>query len=64
MFLKEEEGEGHRLNMELDPQILFELLCIAVPYSLAENQQLPPSTRIWAHIRGSSWSENIDDISL
>jgi hypothetical protein len=31
-------------------------------YSLAETPQLPPSPRIWAHIRGRYWSAKIDDI--
>jgi hypothetical protein len=35
-------GIKHRLNMELDLQ-LFGLLFTAVPYSLAETPQLPPS---------------------
>ncbi len=33
-------------------------------YSLAETPQLPTSSRIWAHMRGSYWSAKIDDISL
>ena len=33
-------------------------------YSLAETPQLPPSPRMWAHIRGRYWSIKIDDISL
>ncbi len=65
MFLKEEEGEGHSLNMQLDLQSLFGLLCTAVhTHWLRPRKSLPPSPRIWAPLRGSSWSENIDDISL
>ncbi len=50
------EGEDidHRLNMELDFQSLFGS-CVQL-YSLAETPQLPPSPRIWAHIRGRCWS--------
>ncbi len=52
------------LNMELDLQSLFGLLCTAVN-SLAETPQPPtPPPRIWAHIRGRNWSAKIDDISL
>jgi hypothetical protein len=29
---------------------------------MAENPQLPPSLRIWAHIRGCYWSAKKDDI--
>jgi hypothetical protein len=50
---------NRRLNMELDPQRLFGILCVHL-YSLA-NTPLP---RIWAHIRGRYWSAKIDDISL
>jgi hypothetical protein len=32
-------------------------------HSLAETPQLPPSPRIWAHIRGRYWSAKIDEIS-
>jgi hypothetical protein len=49
----------HMLNMELDLQSLFGLLCTAVL-----TPRLPPSLRIWAHIRGRYWSAKIDDISL
>jgi hypothetical protein len=44
--------------MELDLQGLFGLLCTA------ETLQLPPSPRIWAHIRGRYWPAKIDDISM
>jgi hypothetical protein len=50
----------HRLNMELDLQCLFGLLCTAQ----VETPQLPPSSRIWAHILGRYWSAKIDYISL
>jgi hypothetical protein len=54
-----------RLNMELDLQSLLWLLCTAVLYSLAETSQLlPPSPRIWAHLRGRYLSAKMDDISL
>ncbi len=43
------QPKNHRLNMELDLQSLFGLLCTAVLYSLAETRQLPP---LWAHTRG------------
>jgi hypothetical protein len=51
--------------MELDLQSLFGLLCTAVLIGgdLA-TPQLPPSPRIWAHIRGRYWSARIDDTSL
>ncbi len=39
-------GVIHRLNMDLDRQSLFGLLCTAVLYSLAETPQLPHSPRI------------------
>ncbi len=47
--------QKHRLNMELDLQSLFGLLCAC---------NWPPSPRIWAHIRWRWWSAKIDDISL
>jgi hypothetical protein len=53
----------HRLNMELDLQSLFGLMCTAV-YSLAETPQLLQSPRIWAYIRGRYWSAKIEDVSL
>ncbi len=55
-------GLSHRLDMELDLQSLFGLLCTAV--LMAETPQLPPPPRIWPHIRGRDWSAKIDDISL
>ncbi len=51
-----------RLNMELNLQSLFGLLCTAV--LLRWGPATPPSPRIWAHIRGRYWSAKIDDISL
>jgi hypothetical protein len=44
----------YRLNMELDLQSLFGLLCTAVP------PQLLPSTRICAYIRGGRLLVNQD----
>jgi hypothetical protein len=38
-------------------------LCVQL-YVFAETPQLPPSPRIWAHIRGRYWSAKIDDISF
>ncbi len=52
----------HRLNLELDLKIYLGS-CVLL-YSLAETPRLPPSLRIWAHIRGRYWSAKIDDISL
>jgi hypothetical protein len=52
----------HRLNMELDLQSLFGLLCTAVLIGLC--LATPTVTRIWAHIRRRYWSAKIDDISL
>jgi hypothetical protein len=49
----------HRLNMEVALQSLFGLLCTAVL-----TPQLPPSPRIWAHIRGRYWSAKMDTTSL
>jgi hypothetical protein len=46
---------GIRLNMKLDLQSLFGLLCAAVHW-------LRP--RIWDHIQGRYWSAKIEDISL
>ncbi len=46
-----------------DLQIPSLISCVQL-YSLAETPQLPPSPRIWAHIRGRYWSAKIDDISL
>jgi hypothetical protein len=40
---------SQRLNMELDLQSLFGLLCTALQYTLTETPQLPPPVpRIWA----------------
>jgi hypothetical protein len=50
--------------MELDLLSLFGLLCTVHLYLLAETQQLPPSPRIWAHIRGRYWLAKVDDISF
>ncbi len=49
---------NHRLNMELDLQSLFGLLCTLHLYSLAETETppLPPPPHIWAQIRVSYWS--------
>ncbi len=45
----------HRLNMELDLQSLFGLLCTAV--LIGWDPATPsPSPRIWSHIRGRYWS--------
>jgi hypothetical protein len=47
----------HRLNMQLDLQSFFGLLCTL--YSSTDwlrPRQLPPSPRIWAQIRGRYWS--------
>ncbi len=52
----------HRLNMELDLQSLFGLLCTDV--LMGWDPATPPTTRIWAHILGRYWSAKIDDISL
>jgi hypothetical protein len=54
----------HRLNMELDLQSLFGLLCTVQLYSLAKTPQLSPSPSFWAHTRGRYWSAKIVDISL
>jgi hypothetical protein len=53
---------AHRLNMELYLQSLFGLLCTAV--LIGWDPATTPSSRIWAHIRGSYWSDKINDISL
>ncbi len=53
----------HRLNMELDLQILFGLYVYSCTHWLRPcNSPFPP--RIWAHIRGHYWSAKADDISL
>jgi hypothetical protein len=54
----------HRLNMELDLQSLFGLLCTVKLIAIGRDHRNPPPPRIWAHIRGSYWSAKIDDISL
>jgi hypothetical protein len=53
------KDRNHRLNMELDLQSS----CVQL-YSMAETPQLPPSSRIWAHIQGRYWSAKMDHISL
>ncbi len=53
----------HRLNMELDLQSLFGLLCAAVLIGW-DPATPPPRICIWAQIRGRYWSAKIDDISL
>jgi hypothetical protein len=55
--------EIHRLNMELDLQSLFGLLCTAALIDWLRPYNAPP-LRIWAHIRGRYWSAEIDDIFL
>ncbi len=50
-----------RLNMELDLQSLFGLLCIAVFIGWDPATPHPPH---WTHIRGRYWLAKIDDISL
>ncbi len=62
-IMMEKLAQDHRLNMELDLQSLFGLLWTAV-FIGWETLPLPPSPRIWAHIRGRYWSAKIDDISL
>ncbi len=58
-------GWCHRLNVELDLQSLFGLHAHSFTHWLRpRNTPPPPSPRIWAHIRGRSWSAKIDDISL
>jgi hypothetical protein len=52
----------HRLNMELDLQSLFGLLCRAI--LIGCNPASPALPRIWAHIRERYWSSKIDDIPL
>ncbi len=42
----------HRLNMELDLQRIFGLLCTAVLIGWDPATFPPPPPRIWAHIRG------------
>ncbi len=49
-------GPGHRLNMELDLQSLFGLLCVAVLIGRDPSTPPPPLPRIWAHIRERYWS--------
>jgi hypothetical protein len=41
---------GHSSNMQLDLQSSFGLLCTAVPYSLADTPQPPPS-HLGSHTR-------------
>jgi hypothetical protein len=60
MYIGYSDSGIHRLNMELDLQTLFGLLCTAV-YSLAESPQLPAFGLIY---EGANWSAKIDDISL
>jgi hypothetical protein len=48
------QAKSHRLNMKLDLQSLFGLLCIQL-HLLSETPQPPPpplAPRIWVHIRG------------
>ncbi len=52
----------YRLNIELDLQSLFVLLCTAVLIGCVP--ATPHYPRIWVHIRGRYWSAKIDDISL
>jgi len=49
-----------RVNMESDLQGLFVHSCT----HWLRPRTSPPFPRIWAHIRGRSWSTKIDDISL
>jgi hypothetical protein len=53
---------SHRLNMDLDLQSLFGLMCTAV--LIGWDPATPPYPRIWARIRGCNWSAKIDEISL
>ncbi len=63
VFLNFCKIRGHRLNMELDLQSLFRLLCTAVLIVWDPATTLHP--RIWAHIyEGACWSAKMDDISL
>jgi hypothetical protein len=41
--------------MELDLHKVLLGSCVQL-YSLAETPQLPPTPRIWAHLRGLYWS--------
>ncbi len=52
----------HRLNMKLDLQSLFGLLCTAV--LIGWDPRNPPPPRILGSYRGRCWSAKIDDISL
>ncbi len=52
----------HMLNMSQISKVYLGS-CVQL-YSLAETPQLPPSPRIWAHIRGRYCSDKIDDNSL
>jgi hypothetical protein len=54
--------KNHRLNMKLDLQSLFGLLCTAV--LIVWDFVTPPSPSIWAHLRGRYWAAKIDDTSL
>ena len=54
----------HRLNMELDLQSLFGLLCTAVLIGCYPATPPPTTPRILAHIRRRYWSAKIDDISF
>ncbi len=54
--------DNHRLNVELNLQSLFGPLCTAA--LIGWDPATHPSPRIWAHIRGRSWSAKIDDIFL
>jgi hypothetical protein len=60
LYLSFLEGAAHRLTMELDIQSLFGL------HSLhwLRPRKSPPSSRIWAQIRGRYWSAKVVDISL
>jgi hypothetical protein len=54
------------LNMELDLQSTVYLgsMCTAVLIGIDPATPPPPSSRIWAHIRGLYLTAKIDDISL
>jgi hypothetical protein len=55
---------SHRLNLELNLQSLFGLLCTLYSCTHWLRPRNTPTPRIWTHIQGRYWSAKIDDISL
>jgi hypothetical protein len=48
--------------MEIDLQSLFGLHVLSCTHCL--RSRIPPSPRVWAHVRGRCWSPKIDDITF